>query len=74
MPTQAMEIAENGLANAIKLEKINLSNMNDLNLIKIEIEKIILENGTFKSYNFAQLSEDTTSNLQEVNVGLEASK
>ncbi len=74
MPTQAKEIAENGIANAIKLQKINLSNKSDLNIIKKEIEKIILENGTFKPNNIAQLSEDIISNLQEANISLESNK
>ena len=74
MPTQAKEIAENGIANAIKLQKINLSNKSDLNIIKKEIEKIILENRNFKPNNFVQLSEDIISNLQEANIRLESNK
>ena len=40
MPTQAKEIAENGIANAIKLQKINLSNKSDLNIIKKKLKKL----------------------------------
>ena len=49
--TLAKELAENGLINAIKIEKINLSSKSDLNLIKKEIEKIILDNGSFTANN-----------------------
>ena len=67
-------LQKDGLTNAIKLDKINLSSKSDLNLIKKEIEKIILENGSFKANNFAQLSENTISNLQEANIRLESNK
>ena len=72
--TLAKEVAENGLINAIKIEKINLSSKSDLNLIKNEIKKIILENGSFKGNNFAELSVDTISNLQKANIRLETVK
>ena len=72
--TLAKELAENGLINAIKIEKINLSSKSDLNLIKKEIEKIILDNGSFTANNFAKLSGDTISNLQKENIRLETIK
>ena len=72
--TLAKELAENGLINAIKIEKINLSSKSDLNLIKKEIEKIILDNGSFTANNFAKLSGDTVSNLHETNIRLKAKK